>query len=659
MNKLTIFLFVALVSLARIVNSQSIPVLFSGSDTQIVTVTPEQTSAEIAFQVDHWDGAMFRAIVPVSGTTLSVIDATGATVLTSADARVSYFAGADLTPPLPGGQFFTETIPAPNNGKWILRFNFPSTPDKTVILATILHKSQYEANIALAGTEFLTGETAVLGLLVTNNGTPIIGLSPTIAITPQSGGAGVTLMGKDDGVNGDGKANDGLYSVVNTFTAPGMYDVVGTATFSTPTGNVTREARTTVDVRDPAVTVASAVVEPSLATSGCVDTLNVRMVLSTSLPGTYLVSTNLVGDNGESLSKGDMFDLGADEQTVTLSFPLDSIREEIGTAHSYTVDWARGFQSTTQGIARVFEKSPVGSYTAGNLCVDPIVLTPNLTVAPSYQGSLISALTFRFQITASTSGTYEISLKITGENDELIDSVSLTEALNAGTNTVTFTIPGEKFSKVDGPYHVGAVLVVGDNGASKTLFELGQTDAYLHTQFVGQTGGGKTFTGPDATGTGTTTVTFTGGGDNCAFDPAQTAFVKVTGTPPTGVGFPHGLFHFRLTGCEAGSTVMLKMQWPAPITNAYWKYNAATDQWYVLPGATFNAATSTWTFTVTDNGPLDADSTPGVILDPSGPANAATDIPTLQEWLLVLLSLLLAAGLFNARVLCRPVAGRS
>lgn len=488
MNKFMAVLFISLLGFAHIVNGQSVPTLFGAWDTQIVAVTPGQTSAEISFQVDHWDGLIFKAIIPVTGATLSLVDPTGATVLTSADARVAFVAGATLTPPLPGGQFITpDTIPTPGSGSWKLRFAFPSAPEKTAIFVMILHKSQYEANLALAESSFLTGETAVLGLLVTDSGTPITGLSPTITITPQSGGAGVTLTGKDDGVDGDGKANDGLYSVINTFTAPGLYDVVGTATFSTPAGNVTRQAQTIVEVRDPAVTVTSAVVEPELAASGCANALNVRMTLNTASPATYVVRAQLSGDNGKSMSTGDVFNLVAGTQAVTLSFPFDAIREEVGTTNLYTVDWARGFQGgTTLGIARVFDKAPVGSY-AGNLCADPITLTPNLTVTPSYQGNLISALTFGFQITVSTSGTYNITLKIVGANGEIVDTVLLTETLNAGTNTLTFTVPSEKFAnaKVDGPYRVIAVLVVGDNGATKSLPELGQTSAYSYTQFVG------------------------------------------------------------------------------------------------------------------------------------------------------------------------------
>ncbi|MCB1776336.1 MAG: hypothetical protein KDI50_02760 [Candidatus Competibacteraceae bacterium] len=544
MNKFMALLFILLLGFAHIANGQNIPTLFGAWDTQIVAVTPGQTSAEISFQVDHWDGLFFKAIVPVTGGTLSLLDPTGATVLTSADAQVIFDDGANRTPPLPGGQFITsDTIPTPSSGLWKLRFAFPSAPEETAIFVTILHKSQYEASIALAESSLLTGETAVLGLLVTDSGTPITGSSSTITITPQSGGPEITLTGKDDGVDGDGKANDGLYSVINTFATPGLYDVVGTATFSTPVGNITRQAQAIVEVRDPTVTVTSATVEPELAASGCANALNVRMALDVASPGTFVIRAQLSGDNGQSMSTGDVFDLTAGAQTVTLSFPFEAIREEVGAANLYTVDWARGFQdSATLGIARVFDQASVGSY-AGNLCAEPITLTPNLTVTPSYQDNLISALTFGFDVTVSTSGIYDITLKIVGKNSEVVDTVLLTETLNAGVNTLTFTVPGETFSKAkaDGPYRLVAMLVVGNNGATEILSELGQTSVYPYTQFAGAAPPSQAIYPLSVSKTGAGAGTVTGPDIQCGGDCIESYMsgtaVTLTATPADGSTF--------------------------------------------------------------------------------------------------------------------------
>lgn len=167
------------------------------------------------------------------------------------------------------------------------------------------------------------------------------------------------------------------------------------------------------------------------------------------------------------------------------------------------------------------------------------------------------------------------------------------------------------------------------------------------------------FSGPVGAGQGTGHAAIEGGGANCGFDTGQTGFIAAT-NPPTGVTLPNGLFQFRLVGCDPGGTVTLRVRWPGQAGGQYWKYNPRTSQWYPYPGAFFNPFTSTWTLQITDNGPHDADPTPGVILDPTGPAQrlgtgpgdpgnpgaGAQPIPTLSQWMLGAL-----AGLLGLLVL--------
>ena len=154
----------------------------------------------------------------------------------------------------------------------------------------------------------------------------------------------------------------------------------------------------------------------------------------------------------------------------------------------------------------------------------------------------------------------------------------------------------------------------------------------------------KSFTGPTRTGSGTFTATVQGGGSGCAFDLAQTGATALPAAPPSDIQFPNGVFQFRLVGCDAGSTVTLRVRWPEPASGQYWKYNPLTSQWYQYPGATFDPLTSTWTFQITDNGPHDADSAPGVIVDPTGPAQVRggglpPPIPILPLWGLLMLGI--------------------
>jgi hypothetical protein len=169
------------------------------------------------------------------------------------------------------------------------------------------------------------------------------------------------------------------------------------------------------------------------------------------------------------------------------------------------------------------------------------------------------------------------------------------------------------------------------------------------------------FTGPTATGSGTATVTVTGGGATCTFappgnGPLQSAFFipvvghaksPPSGSAPSGVAFAHGLLDFVMLGCTPGSAVTLTVTYPSPVpATSYWKYGPTAGQpahWYILPAT---VSGNTVTFSITDGGLGDDDlAANGTIVDQGGPGvgtAAAVQVPTLSEWMLMLLAVLVA-----------------
>lgn len=122
---------------------------------------------------------------------------------------------------------------------------------------------------------------------------------------------------------------------------------------------------------------------------------------------------------------------------------------------------------------------------------------------------------------------------------------------------------------------------------------------------------------------------------------------------PAGYVFPYGVFGFTTTSCGTGTTVTLTLTYPQalPAGTKYLKYGPTSDNptphWYEFP-VTING--NQITLTITDNGAGDSNPAPGVITDPGGPITLATlaPVPTLSEWMLALLSTLMAASLFVA-----------
>ena len=96
----------------------------------------------------------------------------------------------------------------------------------------------------------------------------------------------------------------------------------------------------------------------------------------------------------------------------------------------------------------------------------------------------------------------------------------------------------------------------------------------------------------------------------------------------TGYTYPEGLMDFTLN-CTPGSTATVNMYYYGLTDSSNLvlrKYNPSTNTYTTISGAVFTSVeiggqqATKISYQITDNGPLDADSTPGVIVDPAGPA---------------------------------------
>ena len=120
-------------------------------------------------------------------------------------------------------------------------------------------------------------------------------------------------------------------------------------------------------------------------------------------------------------------------------------------------------------------------------------------------------------------------------------------------------------------------------------------------------------------------------------------FVTAPAGAPVGTSFPFGLLDFVLSGCTGTVSVTVTYSQPLPAHASFYKYLNGS-----YAGYNASLSTNSVTFTLTDGGAGDADgSANGSIHDPSGigvaaAAVATTGIPTLSEWAMYLLSILVA-----------------
>ena len=167
----------------------------------------------------------------------------------------------------------------------------------------------------------------------------------------------------------------------------------------------------------------------------------------------------------------------------------------------------------------------------------------------------------------------------------------------------------------------------------------------------------RTYTGASPTGGGNITASFSGGGASCSFSTAQ--FIPLTGAPrsppagsaPADIAFPYGLFDFTTTGCTPGATLAFTITYPSTLAPAtsYYKYGPTASQvsphWYILSST---VSGNTVSFSITDGGLGDDDmAANGTVVDQGGPgvpASTVAQVPTLSEWAMIVLAMMMLAG---------------
>jgi hypothetical protein len=253
----------------------------------------------------------------------------------------------------------------------------------------------------------------------------------------------------------------------------------------------------------------------------------------------------------------------------------------------------------------------------------------------------------------------------------IITVTGLVSAAPISIATGSYAINGGPYTTAPGTVNNGDTVTVRQTSSSSystatvaTLTIAGVSSGFSATT---QSPGPSvlTITGPGG-GSGTASATLVpaaGQPATCGFSPGS-QFIPLVGAPrsppagsaPAGVIFPHGLFDFTVVGCAAGGSVTITVSYPQllPTGVQYWKYGPTAanpaPHWYVIP-ATFNANTAT--FTLSDGGLGDDDlAANGTIVDQGGPGvppapapGAIQQVPTLSEWGVVLMTLLM--GLFG------------
>lgn len=267
----------------------------------------------------------------------------------------------------------------------------------------------------------------------------------------------------------------------------------------------------------------------------------------------------------------------------------------------------------------------------GSLAHNLVVLPPTLSVAPTTLPSGSRGTAYSQTLSASGGNApYTFAIK----SGNLPPGMTLT----AGTGAIRGT-PTESGSYAFTVSVTDSTTGTGAPFSASRPFTIAIPD--------------NSYTGPTSTGTGMATASFTGGGTGCTFTQRRFIGVQAAATaPPAGYAFPQGMFDFVADGCDVDSTLTVTLAYPSaiPANAVLMKFNPnAIPQWFPV-GASIQG--NTITYTIRDGEAGDDDGVKnGRVVDPVALAVplAAASIPTLSEWTLMGLALLLA-GLGNRQL---------
>ncbi|MCH9698017.1 MAG: IPTL-CTERM sorting domain-containing protein [Gammaproteobacteria bacterium] len=514
---------------------------------------------------------------------------------------------------------------------------FPVGPTTVTWSATDL-----SSNIGTA-TQTVTIVDTTAPVISLNGANP---LTLTTADTFTDPGATAT-----DLVDGNVSAGISASGTVNT-AIPATYTITYSVTDTA--GNPATATRTVIvnDGIPPVVTPPANITQEatgltttvSLGTATVTDDVDTGLMATPSTTGPFPVGITTVTwtstDNNGNVGSAAQTVTIADTTDPIVTAPADINQEATGPTTAVNLGTATVTDLVSAGLVATPDNPgpfPVGSNTvtwsatdgSNNTGADTQTVTIVDTTAP----------------VVTIIGSDPIMLNF---GDPFNDPGATATDLVDGDLTATISVNNPVNSSVAGSYQVTYSVTdnAGNTGsATRTVL--------VDTQLI------RAFSAPLPSGR-MGTLSFTSSDPDCTFagNPQFPPVSSATIQPPATLNFVDGLINFQIDNCSPGAVVTLTMDYgqPVPANAGYWKQG---NPWFQLP-ATVNG--NTITFQIQDGSTGDADNqVNGSISDPGGaafnsgtsnpvdPSDPTRPIPTLSEWMMMLLSMLLAGLAYQYR----------
>lgn len=398
---------------------------------------------------------------------------------------------------LPGFQVASITVQDPVPGTWVVEVTGTnvtagSGTEGYGVTATLVGSST-SFDITTDFDFYRNGNPVQLSArFETGPGSPVTGASTTAqVILPDLTFETVTLL--DDGVSGDGAANDGVYGGVFSNTSQaGIYRII--AQGDAP-GIGAREDITLVSVSQSQSQFNGSFGNAGrdVDGDGLFDALDVTVGVNADVAGTYRVNAQLTDGAGTVIdAASSVVSLGVGSQSVTLVFSGTKIADS-GIDGPYRLERLTLLEVTALDeflVDQIADAYGTAAYQATDFEGAALLLNgSNSDVGVDTDGNgLFDRLDVSIGVDVRTGGFHQWSARLVDINGTEIDVDGRSGLLNSGSNTISLAFEGESVGAngVDGPYFVRDLLLFSSStGASLVEANSASTRPYRFSDFEG------------------------------------------------------------------------------------------------------------------------------------------------------------------------------
>ena len=389
------------------------------------------------------------------------------------------------------GANYRAILATPDPGRWILEVASRRLGAPVEVAVNVILQSDIFAVLAASQTEYRVGSTAAISLAVFERNTRIKNAGIT-AVVLGPGNAPAAVFLRDDGVEGDLTAGDGVYVALIPLGAEGEYRVDIRARGLASTGEFERTSSVTWVALPIRASFTGAVADNPIADAdGFIESIVVSPAIDVVEPGRYEVSARLRSASGKIIQRTAFEEFQRGPATATVSFRASDVRDALGEAGPYTIEklFLERFDGDRSLLAD--ECTDCGTTQAYPLETlrhserTRIMMPVRVDPFDRDNNNYIDELHVTVDLDADFAGLYAYSATLVTPGDEDADRDEGTTTLLRGRNQLHFRFDASAVGRggTDGSCKVALSLLGPASGAA--LDKSVPTQAFLASQFEG------------------------------------------------------------------------------------------------------------------------------------------------------------------------------